>query len=133
MRVPIMALLAFVLQVTSDAGTIHVPADQPTVQAGIDAAVNGDVVLVSPGTYVENIDFKGKAITAKSSDGAETTIIDGGNPSIPEFGSVVSFCNDISFSLSAQSPGADISKLISSSRRIARSLSICPCRLWWKY
>jgi hypothetical protein len=60
------------------ASTIHVPADQPTIQAAIDAAVNGDIVLVSAGTYVENINFKGKAITVRSQSGPSTTIIDGG-------------------------------------------------------
>ncbi|MEE8142575.1 MAG: DUF1565 domain-containing protein, partial [Planctomycetota bacterium] len=60
-----------------EAGTILVPQDQPTVQDAIDAAVNGDVVQVSPGTYVENINFLGKAITVTSSDGPEVTIIDG--------------------------------------------------------
>ena len=59
------------------ASTIHVPADQPTIQAGIDAAVDGDLVLVAPDTYVENIDFLGKAITLQSEAGAATTIIDG--------------------------------------------------------
>ncbi len=71
-------LLAAALPVAATATTIHVPADKPTIQAAIDAAVNGDTVLVADGTYLENIDFKGKAIIVKSVNGAATTIIDGG-------------------------------------------------------
>jgi YD repeat-containing protein len=59
--------------------TIHVPADQPTIQQAINVAVNGDTVLVSPGTYKENIDFHGKAIVVISQNGPATTTIDGGN------------------------------------------------------
>jgi hypothetical protein len=56
-----------------------VPADQPTIQAAIDVANNGDTVLVAPGTYSENINFKGKAITITSESGPEVTFIDGRN------------------------------------------------------
>jgi hypothetical protein len=71
---------------TGLATTIKVPAEQPTIQAGINAANSGDTVLVSPGTYKENIDFKGKAILVTSSDGPAATIIDGSNQ-----GTVVTF------------------------------------------
>lgn len=60
--------------------TIHVGAGEPykTIQSGINAAQKGDTVLVAPGKYDENIDFKGKAITVRSSGGSAKTILDGG-------------------------------------------------------
>jgi len=82
----------------SVAQIIHVPADQPTIQAGINAASNGDSVLVADGTYLENINFMGKAITVASHfimDGdtnhINNTIIDGSQPPNPDYGSVVTF------------------------------------------
>lgn len=63
---------------TARAATINVPADQPTIQAAIDAASNGDTIVVAPGTYHENINFEGKAITVTSSGGPSVTTINGG-------------------------------------------------------
>ena len=62
----------------AEAATINVPADQSTLQQAITAASNGDTVLVAPGTYHENINFLGKAITVASTGGPSVTTIDGG-------------------------------------------------------
>jgi hypothetical protein len=68
------------------ASTRDVPAGYPSIQSAIDASVSGDTVLVSPGTYVERLDFRGKSITVASVSGPEVTIVDGGSA-----GSVVTF------------------------------------------
>lgn len=68
------------------AAVIHVPGDQPTIQEGIDAAQNGDTVLVAAGTWVEDINFQGKSISVTSESGPAVTTIDSG-----PFKSVVTF------------------------------------------
>ncbi len=77
---------------------IHIPQTQPGIQAGINAAVNGDTVLVADSTYYENINFNEKAITVASyyimdldTNHINNTIIDGSQPNEPWKGSVVSF------------------------------------------
>ncbi len=72
--------LSFFIVSGSNRAIINVPADQPSIQAGINAAVNGDIVLVSDGTYTgmdnRNLDFNGKIITVESSGGPDLCIID---------------------------------------------------------
>ncbi len=58
-----------------DSLVIHVPADYGSIQEAINASVSGDTVLVAPGIYFESLDFIGKAIVVKSSDGPLVTII----------------------------------------------------------
>ncbi len=57
---------------------ILVPDDQPTIQAGINAALTGDTVMVAAGTYTgdgnRDIDLMGKGIYVTG--GSDTTIID---------------------------------------------------------
>ena len=93
--------LVFATNLNYSQVTIHVPADYPTIQAGIDAVVDGDIVLVAEGIYYENIKFNGKKILVAShfildsnSIHIDNTIINGSQPTNPDYGSVVTFDNN---------------------------------------
>ncbi|MBN2461839.1 MAG: hypothetical protein JXB60_09550 [Candidatus Cloacimonetes bacterium] len=83
------------IPVLSISTIINVPSDQPSIQAGIDASLDADTVLVQPGTYFENINYNGKNIivaslflTTLDATYISSTFIDGN-----ENNSVVRFVN----------------------------------------
>jgi hypothetical protein len=51
----LLLISILLLTLSAKAQVIHVPADQPTIQAGLDAAQSGDTVLVAPGIYFEHL------------------------------------------------------------------------------
>lgn len=88
MRCSLVLTVLFLTPISTLASTIWVPDHHSTIQAAILATGPGDEVIVRPGTYVECIDFQGKAITVRSEAGRLVTTIDGN-----QMGSVVSFVN----------------------------------------
>ncbi|MDP8221435.1 MAG: hypothetical protein P9X26_08820, partial [Candidatus Stygibacter frigidus] len=84
MKKQIMCIIFLVLMTGAFATTIYIPEDYATIQAGINASEDGDEIIVSPGTYVENINFNGKAVilgslfyTTQDTSYISQTIIDG--------------------------------------------------------
>ncbi|QLG61208.1 right-handed parallel beta-helix repeat-containing protein [Halorarum salinum] len=56
--------------------TVRVPGDEATIQAGVDDASEGDLVLVEPGTYEEAVEVSTPGITVRGLDRNEV-VLDG--------------------------------------------------------
>jgi len=97
----LLVLLISVFTISqSYSAVIRVPADFPKIQLAMNASSNGDTVLVSPGTYFENIKFYGKKIVVASLflisgdySVITNTIINGSNPVNHDTCSCVLFVN----------------------------------------
>ncbi len=68
------AVMCSCAAVTAD--DLIVPDEYSTIQAAIDAAAEGDVVILQPGVYNETFNYNGKGIAVRSAEGPLVTRID---------------------------------------------------------
>lgn len=68
-------LFAVLLASGAESATIYVPDDLMYINDALAVASHGDTIIVRPGTYLEDINFIGKAVTLRSEAGPEVTTI----------------------------------------------------------
>ncbi len=92
----LLSLLFLPIPFFSFSTVIPVPSVQPTIQSAIDNSTNGDTILVDPGTYFENINFRGHNILLTSryyltgdTSFICSTIINGSQPQFADTASCV--------------------------------------------
>lgn len=98
----IILLSIIIVFITSvKAALITVLVDYNTIQQAIDASADGDTIEVLPGTYSENINFRGRKILLTSlfylnndTSYISSTIINGSTPAYPDTASCVIFNSD---------------------------------------
>lgn len=69
----------YVDRINCNAGNQKGTEERPfcAISTAIDAAQSGDTILVKPATYLGTVDFLGKEVLLKSTDGPDVTILDG--------------------------------------------------------
>jgi len=83
MRHIALVIVSIAATTLCQAKTIYIDAngtgDYPTIQAAINGAINGDVIILLPGTYTglgnRNIDCNGRSITIQSTDPCDPAIV----------------------------------------------------------
>lgn len=74
---------AFILTLISGIGTAAEISVQPgnSIQSAVNSSTSGDVIVISPGTYTENIEITKDNLTIRSESGnPDDTIVQAGNP-----------------------------------------------------
>jgi len=94
----VIGLVLTLATIPAFSSILQVPDEYSTIQSGIDAAENGDTVIVAEGIYYENVDFSGKSILLTShfhydqdQQFIDNTIINGSMAADPECASAVTF------------------------------------------
>jgi hypothetical protein len=75
LRMTALAIITLCVSGPSLAVTIHVPGDQPTIAAGLAAAVAGDIVLVAEGTYSEHDLVMPSGVTLQGETGSADDVV----------------------------------------------------------
>ena len=93
-RDTVFGIMAFsVFAATASAATLNVPSEYPRIQAAIQVAVDGDVVLVAPGVYYETINFGGRDIVVTGTDPNDPKVVGYTIINADEDGTAVTFDN----------------------------------------
>ncbi len=71
-----VVLILMLIICTASAKTIYVPDDYSTIQQAVNAAKDGDTIVVRDGVYYENVEID-KSVTLKSENGSANCVIDG--------------------------------------------------------
>jgi len=75
LRLVLATSIATLAATAGPAAQWHVPADFAGIQLALNHCTNGDLILVDPGVYYENIDFRGKAVTLSSTNPLDLAVV----------------------------------------------------------
>ena len=130
--VPSLVGVALLVPMLGFAATIHVPGNQPTIQAGINAAAAGDTVLVACGTYLEHAISMRSGVTLRSETSvADCVIVDG--QSLDEVFTCNNVNNSTMIGLTIRGGGRPSFPLSSGGhgiRAFSSTLSLINCRIY---